>query len=921
MKPLHLTISAFGPFAEKTDIDLSSFGNRGIYLITGDTGAGKTTIFDAICYALYREASGKYRSKAASYRCTYAKPETPTFVSLEFEYMGKRYTVTRNPEYMRPKTHGEGTTKELAKAELKMPDGSVITKVGDVDRAIEELIGLNHDQFIQISMLAQGDFQRLLNADTKDRKEIFRRIFSTNAYEEFQNKLKERYLTLNHQWNDQKNLVIELIKTIAVSSEGFTEQLESIKQSDGYCPTETVCELLDAMIKEDGDLAGEIKTKLEAIDKEAQKCATDISTAKSIIDMHKQSQQLLALIDNLKKQRDLFSQVLEKIKAKAPEREQLAVDSGIIKGQLDQYDALDKLFNEGTAVRAKINADTEAKKKLTKNQNDASAELEGYRKSFDELSDVQKMHSEAVRKLDLMNQQLKELDELSNLLKKVDSLLEAYNKSSEAYIKIHDEYEAKRQHYAILEDAFFNAQAGLLASRLADGVPCPVCGAIKHPSPAKLSDEVPDESVLKSAKQQLDNILQQVQNAAAVAQKDKGAYDNASADAVARIEQRFGQIDEPQKVICATVNRLNGECQLTERSVDKLKKNCDKRDELEKLVPQKQNELNDLAKKLSDLQASLSSNNERRDQLLARYNDLSKTLKFKSKKDANAELERLEAQIKEHDQNLSKAQKDYDDCNLELTRSIASQKILAEKLDGIELPDIQMLTQKADLINKQKAELSESRDSVVVRMNGNRNIRASINQYGAQMNSLAEDLKTVQALNSTANGTLSGKDKIGFETYVQMRWFDRIITMANLRFADMTGGQYRLIRRKTAESRVGQSGLELDVIDYRNGTSRSVKTLSGGESFKASLSLALGLSDVVQSVSGGIHLDAMYIDEGFGSLDDESLSQAIEVLTKLSDGDRIVGIISHVAELKQRFERQLIVKKDENGISSVKIEL
>jgi len=920
VKPLNITLSAFGPFAEKTEIELNKFGNKGIYLITGDTGAGKTTVFDAICYALYGEASGKYRSKAASYRCAYAKPDTPTYVKLVFEYNGDEYTLTRNPEYTRPKTKGEGTTLETAKAELIYPDGRVLTKVGDVTRAIEELIGLNHDQFTQISMLAQGDFQRLLNADTKERIDIFRRIFNTELYQVFQDRLSEKQSSLNKDWNEQIRSVAQLIDSVVCMNDEQQLKIDELKESGVYM-IDSVCMLLQNMIDSDKQLSDKSDVDIKKYDDLIVKVNSDISVANEIIKLFDSAAEYKQKQTEYIKKCEIAESGLNEHLLTKEGRDKLSDSVAVITSQLDKYTALDELLNEGKSVKQQIELMQKQASDFVTQCEKATNELNLSKQRLKELDNVQRMHADALLEYEAIKQQLSALSELSALYDELSNAKRDYKLSLEKYESSQKIYSTARSEYAIMEDVFLNGQAGLLAKHLEADKPCPVCGSTNHPAPAQMITDMPEQSELDDKKQQLELLQADAQNTANIAQKAKGICETLNQKVVDKASALFGETDSTSDAVKNKLTKLNiVKAELIAKITD-LDNKCKKRELLNKQIPELENTVTNLSASVAELNSKLAKTEERRAQLRTRYSEMSSGLKYKTKSDALASLEMINKQIADWDAKQKQLQTDFDNCNKTLSEINANIKVVNERIKNVDKPNVDLLTERKSVLEAERKTLQNNRERIIVRMSNNESVCKSIRTKGKELDNLAARLKIINSLNDTANGRISGKDKLGFETYIQIKWFDRIIVMANQRFSAMTNGQYSLVRKSIAENRQIQSGLELDVIDHRNGTSRSVKTLSGGESFKASLSLALGLSDVVQSVSGGVHLDAMYIDEGFGSLDEESLSQAVNVLRKLSDDNRIVGIISHVAELKERFDRHLIVSKDDNGISRVRIEV
>ncbi len=918
MRPINITISAFGPFAELTEIPLNKLGEDGLYLITGDTGAGKTTVFDAICFALYGEASGIFRSKASDYRCTYAEPSTPTFVKYEFEYNSKRYLITRNPEYEKPKLKKEGTTKEIAKAELVLPSGEVISRVGDVNRAVEELIGLTYNQFTQISMLAQGEFQKLLNADTKERIEIFRRIFNTQLYQTFGLRLKDRFFALEKDYNEQKRAINQYIESISYSDDdGINLRIDELKVS-GVFSTDEICSILEHICASDTLLQKKLLNDISSLDKQIEGLTSSITVAKGIEaaanELNLRTEQLIKLNEKAA----ALNIALSNAQGKQPLREQILSKIGIINNEMPEYERLTDLLNEGKLVSERLKLSSKRLTALQMQIDSYDRELSKQKSEMSELegSDVLLMEARHNYELQINRYELlKELDDSVKKLKIAESELQS---SRESYMSARSTFADATAKHNRLEQLFFDAQAGILALRLADGVPCPVCGSVEHTCRATLPEGAPNEDCLKASKSELDSLQAKTQQSAIFAEKCSVAYkalkNEIDANAKKLLEGNSFEAVNAELSVCIS---RKSELMATIAALDLRVK---RKEKLSKSIPLLEQQLDNANTEAVQLSSSVSALNEKRSQLLSQYNDTISRLQFKSFNEAQDALNELQSRAEQIKKEIELAEYDFNECKEKLHRTQERVSALndtvktAQKYNLDELNDSML---KADALRK-STRLEHQRISI--RLATNSDILNAIRKVSEHLNKLAEQIKNIAALSNTANGALSKKDKLLFETYIQMTWFDRVIIMANLRFAQMTGGQYRLIRRTCAENKISQSGLDLNIIDYKNGTTRSVKTLSGGESFKASLSLALGLSDVVQSISGGVHLDAMFIDEGFGSLDGESLSQAMSVLRQLSDSNRSVAIISHVNELKSCIDRQLIISKDSNGISRIKIE-
>ena len=735
MRPLKLTLSAFGPYAGTTTLPLEQLGRGGLYLVTGDTGAGKTTLFDAITYALYDHSSGGVRD-GAMLRSKYADPGTPTFVELEFEVRGQRYTVRRNPEYLRPKARGEGFTTEKADAALTYADGRPpVTKAKEVTAAVIDIIGLDYNQFSQIAMIAQGQFTRLLNATTEERSKIFRKLFRTQRYQKLQEALAEENSALTAR---RAALNAKLDAVLAgISYDAADPEAEVLGALSAQMPPDAVATLLEGLTARQEAAAAQAADALAALDRQLSTLQTTLGAAEQA---ERQRQEVAG---ELAKARSTAQ--LESVKASTRRKTLEALDAALTASEAE--------------LAALADADTRR------------VELE----------------AEAAR----LAQRETALNELAR------SLTECQHRNTAA--------RAAQEASAAAREALTREQEGRAQLRK---------------------------------------------------------------DAEALLPERF---TSPEGPVPLTVSLLK----------TALAEENDALHTAQAALKQRQTKNHTDCRRKKELEAQRKVQAEQRTALKAQV-----TAAQQASAAAQAAVQTLEA------------------------RQAAEQTAQPKKIAALK-------AEQNELLARRKALAAQEKD-LNARLLPNRSALADYRKLADQRDALDGRWQWVNALASTAGGTLSSKQKIRLEAYIQMNYLDRILVHANTRLMQMTAGQYEL-ERIGAENQRSQSGLDLGVIDHYNGTRRSVKTLSGGESFKASLALALGLSDEVQSTAGGIRLDTLFLDEGFGSLDEESLEQAIRVLSGLTEGDRLVGIISHVAALKDRIDRQVVVHKERSGGSWVEI--
>ena len=963
MRPLHLTVSAFGPYAGVVEIPMEELGSSGLYLITGDTGAGKSTIFDAICFALYGTASGPNK-EAYMFRSKYADADTPTYVTLRFKHAAGEYCVTRNPEYMRPMKNKDGFTRRMADAELTMPDGKVITKVKAVNTAIEELLGIDRNQFSQISMLAQGDFLKLLFADTKDRITIFRELFKTQNYLTLQNRLDEKRKEIYGQVEDGRKSIRQYIRSIRTDRDDVLS-LEVEKAKKDQMTIEDVLALLNELISKDSEVKKELSKEQRQIRTELEQVNMRIGAAEALEKAKKDMLAAQKKLEEEKTKSPKLQNAFNEAKDALSEKQKLEKEANKIENDMDRYDTADRLVKEIREMRREGELIQKKHVAYLKQQEEKTEALT-------KLKTEQESIKDAGIYLQKFQMQLEAISREESALKEISEDLEEWQKKEHKLLLLQDAYrKADRNFHHLnqifeeMEQRYRDGQAGILAAKLKEGEACPVCGSLTHPALAELSDYVPTDAELERAKsdagdartlrekcsRETSGFRQGLETFVAALKKKISRlaemedlteaqtllFGDADRTAETRIrgkaddkrsewsEGRTDKEAEEENLASAgkRVETLLDTCAIRKKNVrDSIQKETQKIERkslLEKQIPEMESEIAKLGEMINNLMTSISEKGAREKEKQTQLAGIQANLTFVDKKTALLENERL---IKKAEM----IQKEYEGADQALTKhennmtklqaEIAAQQDLIRN-SKVENPE-QDRERQAEL-KKAQNECAERGQSVGTRIENNRRIHAQISRQAEETASIENRLQLVRALSDTANGKLSGKEKIMLETYIQGTYFDRIINRANLRLMKMSDGQYELTRQKSAQNTKKQSGLDLGVIDHYNGTERSVKTLSGGESFLASLSLALGLSDEVQSSAGGIRIDTLFVDEGFGSLDPEALNMAYNALTGLTDGNRLVGIISHVAELKERIDRQIVVTKDRGNGSQIKM--
>lgn len=915
MRPIRIEMSAFGPYAGKQTVEMDRLGTSGIYLITGDTGAGKTTIFDAIVFALYGTASSDRRS-GDMLRSRYAEPDTPTEVKLVFAYRNKEYEIRRNPTYQRPKLRGEGMTQENASAELRLPGGEILTRTGEVDEKIREILGMTRDQFMQIAMIAQGDFLKLLLAKTEERRKIFSSIFRTGRYARLEERLKQEARQARKTYDD-------LVREI-----GFEQERARLPEGTDRSGLrdEEYLQAIEKFRDEAGIRLEEGEKKQELLRGELDALAARILAAEEQEKRKKALEETRQQWTKLQAAAEQRKQELEAARSREPEAKEKEARLHVEQDRLQQYDRLEELKQQKTEAEKKQASDEAARKKLEEDRKSLTQQIQDCRQKIKEKEALAGKAAALSGEKERLRSQGAEYNELK-------TLLEAYEEASEKWSRAAVTYQAacgkeqefgesyRRQHRAFLDD-----QAGILAAELAEDQPCPVCGSLHHPSPAVKTDDAPTRETVEQSQKRWEESKTAMDEVGRKAAALRGTRDSS----LQHMEEKAKGLNMPtepvtlketlmeeQKRFRSKWKEVTGALAASEAAAEAKVVLEEKLETLQK----KQEEDEEAYRKLELESARLQ---EQIENLSANYSELKETLPYPDRESAGKAASLLDREIREIREAVQSAEEseqaaagriqEAEGRMDELQKQIREGES-AESMTSAELQENQKKKKEEQL--RLQAEAKE--DNLIWETNSA--AAGSIRKLSGEREQAARKYSMLQNLADTANGNLSGKQRIQLETYVQQQLFDRILVRANTRFRVMSGGQYDLVRRKEYQKNQ-QSGLDLDVVDHYNGTTRSVSTLSGGESFMASLSLALGLSDEIQESAGGVQLDALFVDEGFGSLDEETLDQAMKAIQTLAeDGGRIVGIISHVTELQNRIDRQLLVRKMKSGGSTATINI
>jgi len=920
MRPLKLKISAFSCYANEQIIDFEALGAEGLYLITGDTGAGKTSIFDAITFSLYGKTSGDNR-KAEMLRCKYAQANVATYVEFTFQYHDKIYTIKRNPTYIRAMQRGEGTTEEKAGVELHMPDGGPpLSKLGDVKTKIKAIIGLNREQFVRIAMIAQGEFLKVLYSSTEERIEIFRKIFYTDAYKLFQDRVKKDATQLCTDIKENKASYDNNLGNIQLDKENQSNIQKYSDAKMGLYPSDDVLTWVENMIiadekshSENDILLDEVTGKLATINQGIGQAEQDKKARES----------LKAANERLPSETDILvsaESVLNSVKAKQPQNEAVKLKVAEIELSLPKYQQLQLIINEIMANTAKLAenkqliVDTESQ--LANN----TISLEKAKAEVQDLSNTEVLVESMQNKEVILSTRKSAINTLSATYKDYNDILFALKTAQDDYTSKSKIADTKRSEYEALHKIYLDEQAGVLSAELKDGEACPVCGSTKHPKLAVCSASAPSKSTLDKAKKAADTAKADESNASAEANKLKGQAESMRTNITATSSEFLENVkfDDIPTALEMELNKVTTEIENISLQLTEQKKHLQRKMKLRKSIPELEsnhtsftNIIASTKEQIASLTSKIEAGSKTRDNKI-------EELKFKNENEAKSEIISLKNIQKNFEEALQKSQTNFDTAKTRVEHTNAEIHTLTTQLSNSVQVDLDALYEKKMSAESTQKMLIEANRSINTRVSTNKNVHSTLVKTTNAMNELNAQYKWLKELSDTANGELSGKEKVKLETYIQAAYFDRILARANVKLLHMSNAQYEL-KRRTAGGKQGQSGLDLNVIDHHNGTERDVKSLSGGESFIAALSLALGLSDEIQNNAGGIRLDSMFVDEGFDSLDDTKLTQVIQALSEISQSKRIIGIISHVAGLKEKIEKKIVITKQRTGGSKAEL--
>ena len=925
MRPLKLTMAAFGPYSGIQEIDFTRFGNKGLYIITGETGAGKTTIFDAICYALYGEYSGEAR-KEKMLRSKYVGIETETYVELEFKHKGQRYHIRRSPGgHRKKKKNGEYQSENKGYSYFSFMDGDTektLSNKTETNAKIKEILGMDENQFRQIVMLAQGNFQKLLMSDTSKRQDILREIFGTGIYALFQEKIHKKTKDIAQKAENSRNIIEKYISDIQCD-EKYADLSEAVKKAiENGIAKDDVENLVNSIIEKDIAEKTVLEGKNNSLQQQISIADSEIGRLKNLLEFKKKYEKAKKDLIIRTKELEEAEQALISAKKTEPEMANLEKEANLIEHDMGKYAELQNLSNllcEKTSSIEKNKSDLEKKKSENVK---IKSEIEKLKQEDDSLSDTAASLVRLENEKTKCQEDKKRLEGLRQRLNKIDSnkkeLVEAGKELDDAETNFNrTSNEAKR-----IWKAYIAGYAGILAEELEDGKPCPVCGSISHPQKAVKSDSVPDEKAVESAEKEAENASKIVDQKRAAFNEILGRQNTDRTEAEKAIRDLLGSFtlenaaDETERRIAD----LNSRTQNLLKEIREEERKSKRKQQLRDLIPAREKTNKDIENKIAELEKEIVREYSEYENIVQNIANAKKNLKYPDKKSAEKAVSDIRCKKDKIKRDIDSAQKRHGEAEKEISRINGEIQANNQNFSGKEESEYVEQTNRKNALDVERNNVISAISLVQNRISGNENVLKKLAEEYANSEKLLEKLQWMEALSRTANGAVNSKFKITLETYALMSYLDMALYKANAHLLKMSGGMFELKRSDEGENKQSATGLDLSVIDHYNGSERSVKTLSGGETFMASLSLALGLSEIIQEYAGGIQTDTLFVDEGFGSLDDSALENAKQMLMRLTEGNRLVGIISHVSALKDSIDRRIVVTKQPSGGSIARVE-
>ena len=917
MKPLMLTMQAFGPYAERETVDFAAI-DRGLFLICGPTGSGKTTIFDAIKFALYGVTSDALRT-AHDMRSAHASSDDLCYVELLFEHAGREYRVYRAPAQSRPKKRGEGVTEIRPEASFEnVSDGiSLASRDSDVTESVIELLGIDADQFSRIVMIAQNDFAAVLNAKTKEREALFREIFGTQLYARIQDVLDERRRTLEADMaNARRGVEGEITRIVRPRDEALATRYDKLMAlSERAVHIHDFEGLLGQALEDE-------EARVNALKEEQQRLRGELATLDTALGTAEAHEKAKANADAARTWLDENAERVvaaisrrDELISETPRHDELRARAHTLAASLGDYDVLESERSKLAGLEHERNETQRALEDAGADLTRARMELEERTREQASLADVElriTRNTALHERLEASRGEFATLDDACARLAALENDLQV----KQAELVASEDVLVNASSTLLEAQRLYNAdRAGMLAEALEEGEPCPVCGAIEHPRLAHRSDAAPSDArldelanALDAARMHRDEVAVQAAAVAAhvesahgdVSERAQAIFDAVPDNLKAALRMRIAQVDDE----LATLVVAEETCA---RDAKRLK-------ELDARIVKMNANVEELANRERDLQTRLSQLAVKCAQVTTSFETRLASLAHSSKRAAEDALDEVKGRLKQMETTLEAARAEADTLIKKRAEQEAKLKASLETQEGSDELDVAQLRDRRVSLAKRDNLLADDLAAMQTLVAKRTDCLEAIKGHAKRIEKLEEHFISIDYLSRLGSGRIAGNlGKVAFETYVQGAYFDQVLSAANERLHVMSASRYSLVHRDVGRDRRANAGLEIDVLDRYTGMLRPSETLSGGETFLASLALALGLSDVIMEQAGGMYIDAMFVDEGFGTLDEETCQLAVEVLGKLSSDDRMIGIVSHVPDLKERITRQIQVTKTRSG--------
>lgn len=971
MRPLRLQMTAFGPYAGEVDLDFSRFGDHGLYLIYGDTGSGKTMLFDAIAYALFGRASGD--RDVRTLRSDFATPDVPTRVTLTFEHAGREYVVRREPQQdlARKRKGAAGSSalsRHAASAVLSCGDDVLASNTNQVNECVGDLLGLTYPQFRQVTMIAQGAFRDLLCAEPGMREEVLRKIFGTQDLQRFADVLAERSRDAQAQLDSERHEFQAAVQRLDLSGADGLHEFEALSAPEPALAADDCLKAADSLLQTQrarrSDADQRVSQAKDALDT-AQAELSRLTEAAHALEQLRQARTALGQAQRTQSEAE---ESLTRADAAYQERHSaLVAREDQLSRSLERYDELDSWQRKaGNAQDRQAQAETQ-QQQVQERRDQLEHDVAQKTARIDSASTTPVLLERAKSELSQLEERRENSAGLTAEAQELAAACDQLDDAARVALKARAAAQSAREAADLVFDALVANDAGFLSARLRDGEPCPVCGSTSHPHPAPAATVKVDPDQLEKNRQMQAEAERQQRAcerryesiSAQLGQRSKvlaaGAAQALGEEVALNLEPGVGGSDATsaggaqaaggaeadgaeaggaeaaaaegagKHALLALASRLQKlteglelQIQRHRTRIQTLQQMLDERAQLQREVEQAQQTLQQLQQQKESLVLEAQAAAQDLAAAQAHLDALQESLHFSSKQEASEAVEEARSQRRELEAALDKARSAHDaavaavaSCGSTLDERQARLRQLGVAEDGPN-PDPQKARKSLMIAQSQLAEAQKAQRHADLLVEKNATTREQMAQSAKKLPALERACEAANSVARIARGTTVGTNRVSFERYVLGFYFDQVITCANKRLSVMSSGHYTLLRNSEGGG-AGKQGLSLDVMDYATGKRRPVSSLSGGETFEASLSLALGLSDYAQQQAGGMHLDTVFIDEGFGTLDPESLELVMRVLSELASGDCLVGIISHVEELEKRIDRRIEVVGSPEG--------